>query len=328
MNHIVKKFMAVVMVLGILFTSTGTFAAGVENPLYVSLQLETNDAGEYDHFSMAWKNPEWVKKKLAAGEAVDFEIDGKVNDEAWSSTRGTVYAGQLTKDQANDVKLEIPPESFEHLKNVDIMSNLYSFRVRYKSGGTVSPYSNPIAVGYRPSFSNASAWSKEVLMEASKNGLIPASVKSDMKKEMTRQEFTEVIVRVYEKVNRVHLVAGKSPYRDANNEAVTVATRLGIVQGVGRGKFYPDSEITREDMATIFNRLLTVMNVEHTQANGPRFADHTKISNYAIEPVYKLQSLNIMLGYNDHSFRPKNNASREQGVVMAERVYCFMQEKY
>lgn len=325
LKHRMYKLLVAVMVFGILLTSTATFAASVENPLYVSLQLERNDAGKYDRFSMEWKNPEWVKAKLDAGEAVDFEIDARVNGEAWSSESGTVYRSALTKDQSEEVKLTIPPEAFSSFGRVDIENNLYSFRVRYVSGNAVSPYTNAIAVGFRPGFSNASEWSKEELASAGKHGFIPPSIKSDMKREITREEFTEVIVRVYEKVNRVHLVAGESPYRDTKNDAVTVATRLGIVYGVGHGAFDPDAQITRQDMATIFNRLLGVLEIRGDDVNSVPFADHDKLSDYAIRPAYQLQSLGIMKGYKDNTFRPETKASREQGVALAERTYRYIE---
>lgn len=324
MKQIKKKLMASILMILMLFTCTEAFAAGYNNPELVSVQLKKNSSGIYDRFEMSWQNPEWVQKKLSEGEAVTFEIDGKVNYKPWSSSKGHVFSGTLTKDQGKSVRMDIPSNALPHLSSVDITSNLYSFRVRYKLGKEVSSYSAPVAVGFRPGFSNASEWSMEELTSAGKNGFIPASIKADMKKDITREEFTEVIVRVYEKVSRVHLAAGNSPFKDTNNEAVTIASRLGIVSGVGHGNFDPHAKITRQDMAAILNRFLKTLDIEGDSTVEKPFKDHNQIKRYAIESVYSLQSMNVFSGYKDNTFRPLTNASREQGVVLGERIYHFV----
>lgn len=316
--------MASILTVLMLFTCTSAFAAGYENPQLVSVQLKKNANGVYDRFEMAWQNPGWVQKKLSEGKVVSYEIDGKVNYKPWSSTKGQVLTGHLKKEEIKNVKIDIPSNTLADFTSVDIKSNLYSFRVRYTCGKETSAYSVPVAVGFRPGFSNASEWSMAELTSAGKNGFIPASVKADMKKDITRQEFTEVIVRVYEKVSRVHLVAGKSPFRDTNNEAVTIASRLGIVSGTGNGKFNPNAKITRQDMAAILSRFLKVLNIEGNSTVQKPFKDHNQIKRYAVEPVYSLQSMNVFSGYNDNTFRPLTNASREQGVVLGERIYHFV----
>lgn len=324
MKHIMKKLMASILTVLIIFTCTESFAAGYDNPQLVSVQLKKNGSGVYDRFEMSWQNPQWVQKKLNGGESVSFEIDGKVNYKPWSSTKGHVFSGTLSKEQGKNVRMEIPSNALPHLSSVDIKSNLYSFRVRYKVGKEVSNYSAPVAVGFRPGFSNASEWSMEELTSAGRNGFIPSSIKADMKKDITREEFTEIIVRVYEKVSRVHLAAGKSPFKDTNNEAVTIASRLGIVSGVGNGKFNPNAKITRQDMAAILSRFLKTLDIEGDSTIQKPFKDHNQIKRYAVEPVYSLQSMNVFSGYNDNTFRPLTNASREQGVVLGERIYHFV----
>lgn len=322
MKYTLKRILALFLLVGILIPARGVFALPMESPRALSLALSPDEAG----VSISWENPAWVKEQLAAGKKVAYEIDSKVNLEPWSSKSGHVYKAELTAGEKDRVMKNLTANDFTQLTTIDIRSNQYSFRVRYVAEGGSSAFGNAVSVGYRPVFNNSSAWSLEELSAAGNNGLIPPSVKADMKKEISREEFTEVIVRLYEKVERVHLAASKSPFKDTKNESVVIASRLGLVYGVGNGKFAPNAKITREEMATILARFLKSVNVEGSHAVGNTFADHDKISKYARESVYELQSMGLMSGYENNQFRPKTNASREQGVVLGQRIYEFIKK--
>ena len=322
MKYTLKRILALFLLVGMLIPARAAFALPLESPRALSLALAPDEAG----VSISWENPAWVKEQLAAGKKVAYEIDSKVNLDPWSSKSGHVHRGELTAAEMDRVEKNLTANDFTQLTKIDIRSNQYSFRVRYVAENGSSAFGNAVSVGYRPVFNNSSAWSLEELSAAGKNGLIPPSVKADMKKEISREEFTEVIVRLYEKTERVHLVAGKSPFKDTKNESVVIASRLGLVYGVGNGKFAPNAKITREEMATILARFLKSVNVEISNAGGNTFADHDKISKYARESVYELQAMGLMSGYENNQFRPKTNASREQGVVLGQRIYEFIKK--
>ena len=322
MKYTLKRILALFLLVGMLIPARAAFALPLESPRALSLALAPDEAG----VSISWENPAWVKEQQKKKKKVAYEIDSKVNLDPWSSKIGHVHKGELTAAEKDRVKKNLTANDFTQLTKIDIRSNQYSFRVRYVAENGSSAFGNAVSVGYRPVFNNSSAWSLEELSAAGKNGLIPPSVKADMKKEISREVFTEVIVRLYEKTERVHLVAGKSPFKDTKNESVVIASRLGLVYGVGNGKFAPNAKITREEMATILARFLKSVNVEISNAGGNTFADHDKISKYARESVYELQAMGLMSGYENNQFRPKTNASREQGVVLGQRIYEFIKK--
>lgn len=325
LKYTLKRLLALFLCLGILLPATEAFAQSFESPRNLALSLAQSKTGNYDAFTISWTNPDWVKKQLESGKTVAYEIDDKVNLGPWSSKNGQSFKGELTLKDKDRVKMTLSGTQFSNLQALAIENKLYSFRVRY-IGESESAYTNMVSVGYRPVFNNSSPWSMEELSMAGANGLIPTSVKADMKKEISREEFTEVIVRLYEKVERVHLVAGKSPYKDTNNESVVIASRLGLVYGVGKDSFAPEAKITREQMAAILTRFLNSVDVKGDKTKGARFADHEKISPYARESVYELQSLGLMAGYNNNEFKPKTHASREQAVALAQRIHSFIEE--
>lgn len=325
MKYTLKRLLALFLCLGILLPSSEAFAQSFESPRNVALAIAQSESGSYDAFTISWTNPDWVKKQLESGKTVAYEIDNKVNLGPWSSKNGQSFKSELTLKDKDRVEMTLSGAEFSNLQKLAIESKLYSFRVRYIGEGE-SAYTNVVSVGYRPVFNNSSPWSMEELSVAGANGLIPTSVKADMKKEISREEFTEVIVRLYEKVERVHLVAGKSPYKDTKNESVVIASRLGLVYGVGKNNFAPEAKITREQMAAILTRFLNSVDVEGDKTKGALFVDHETISPYARDSVYELQSLGLMAGYNNNEFKPKTHASREQAVALAQRIYSFIEE--
>lgn len=257
---------------------------------------------------------------------VAYEIDSKVNLEPWSSKSGHVYKGELTAAEKDRVMKNLTANDFTQLTTINIRSNQYSFRVRYVAEGVSSAFGNAVSVGYRPVFNNSSAWSLEELSAAGNNGLIPFGE--------DRYEKGDQPGRVYgshraplRKSGASALGCGQEPLQGHENESVVIASRLGLVNGVGNGKFAPNAKITREEMATILARFLKSVNVEGSHAVSNTFADHNKISKYARESVYELQSMGLMSGYENNQFRPKTNASREQGVVLGQRIYEFIKIK-
>ena len=110
------------------------------------------------------------------------------------------------------------------------------------------------------------------------------------------------------------------------------ATRNGIVQGVGHGKFEPNAMITREQMMVMLKRFadatgktfqdVSVLGVEEEQI--PPFSDAAEIASWAVNAVEELRNCGIIQGIanQDGTFRfaPKANATRAQAAT----VFCRM----
>ena len=105
--------------------------------------------------------------------------------------------------------------------------------------------------------------------------------------------------------------------------AITWAYQKGIVYGTGSSKFSPDSPITREQICFIINNYLslgiTVPMTNDDQGRDGTYADDNKISGYARNAVYEMQSLGYMVGNNGY-FRPQNNTTRAEGAVIVSRL--------
>lgn len=97
---------------------------------------------------------------------------------------------------------------------------------------------------------------------------------------------------------------------------VAAAQNNGIVLGDESGAFYPEANITRQDMAVILYRAAKVERSRATLA----FTDSDKISDYATDAVTYLSANGIINGFEDGSFGPLQNATRAQTAVIIYRL--------
>ena len=230
----------------------------------------------------------------------------------------------------------------------DYTSAVYQAKMRYKfdyahypeagkSGIIYSPFSNIISHGL-PAYSIASDWAKSELDKADANGLIPASLKgADMTKPITREEFADLAVVLYEKTTGKSTEAvALNPFKDTANPQILKAYNLGIVKGISVDKFAPKELTNREQVATMLSRAIRVMVLggDFSAAGAPTFTDQKNISDWALEHALFMAKMGIINGA-DGKFMPKAvttaekasgyaTTTREQALAMSTRIY----EKY
>lgn len=102
-------------------------------------------------------------------------------------------------------------------------------------------------------------------------------------------------------------------------EAITKATKLGIVQGTKVGDvtyFMPDAEVTRADAVI---QILRSLGIDFEEFEGESFAD-AKGTTYE-SAVAKAKELGIVVGYGADEFRGEDKISREHLAVFMARAY-------
>ena len=106
-------------------------------------------------------------------------------------------------------------------------------------------------------------------------------------------------------------------------DAVRWATEKGIVHGYGNGKFGPDSNITRQDLAVILRNYAQYKgkNVNVT-ANLNKFSDGNIVSDYAKSAVQWAVGKGVITGNNNGaSLTPHANSTRAEAAGMIYN-YC------
>jgi len=107
--------------------------------------------------------------------------------------------------------------------------------------------------------------------------------------------------------------------------AVKWAAANSIIVGYGNGKFGPDDNITREQMAAILNNYtnFTGMDLRET-GQTIIFNDDAKIAPYAKEAIDRLVRAGIINGKPGNIYDPKGNATRAEYASMLERYLTLV----
>lgn len=103
-------------------------------------------------------------------------------------------------------------------------------------------------------------------------------------KNITRAEFAAILIRASNLESVANMETGPSQYSDVPSEhwasgAISLATRLGFVNGMGDGKFEPESEITYEQAAKTFVCILGYSVMVKQQPGASWYADYMRVAS-------------------------------------------------
>ncbi len=169
-----------------------------------------------------------------------------------------------------------------------------------------------------------SKWAKAEIDKAKEINLLPGNILGDYRSNITREEFSEIAVNLYEALSgKDVMLQGQDPFTDTQNPKVRIANALGIVKGIGDGKFAPDYAITRQEISVMLYRTLQVAKPEYDYSglNKYIFEDYDRISSWAREAVGYLYGIGVTNGIGDNLFGPKGNTTREEAIVLAKRMH-------
>ena len=194
----------------------------------------------------------------------------------------------------------------------------------------------PIPADPNRFYTNASAWAEAELKKASSLGLVPTILKgTDMTKSITREEFCELAVLLYEKMKGTTVApANPNPFTDTANSQILKAYKLGITAGVSPTAFAPGTLINREQCATMLFRAIKAIapGADYSVAGVKDFPDQQDISSWAVEGTKYMSKLGIILGDTAGNFMPKAGteaqilsgygmATREAAILMTVRTH-------
>ena len=104
-----------------------------------------------------------------------------------------------------------------------------------------------------------SSWAKSAVDTARNAGIVPEQVDQSYTQSITRADFCALAAAVYrtwEKSGNVKSVEKTAvSFSDTKDEDVLLCASLGVVNGVGNGKFAPQQQLTRQQAASMLHRL-------------------------------------------------------------------------
>ena len=102
--------------------------------------------------------------------------------------------------------------------------------------------------------------------------------------------------------------------------AVSWAKQNGIVSGVTENSFAPDTNITREQIATILFRYAQYKGMNAvTLEENLHFTDSSEISDYAVSAMNWAVGTGLMKGKSATTINPKDNATRAEIAAILQR---------
>lgn len=167
------------------------------------------------------------------------------------------------------------------------------------------------------------AWAQEAVNSLAEKGIVSGDGNGLFRPNdsVTREEFLKMLVTAF----GFEASADAVPFEDVPQDAwyapyVSAAYKLGITSGKSETVFGTGDNITREEMAALISRVFAVLGKNIGSGDGADFTDEASISAYAVDAVKALQSVGIITGMEDGSFRPTDLSTRAQAAVVIYRA--------
>lgn len=185
-----------------------------------------------------------------------------------------------------------------------------------------------------------SSWAEKEIKNAIDANLIPLDMRSNYKRNITREEFDRLCLACIElstgkqvidfmKENDIPMI--QTPFRDSNSFSLLCGRALGIISGYNN-YVDPKDFITREQAAVMLMNLGKALNCPINTSIDTNYTDNDSISPWARDGVKFVSNsidpasnLPIMLGSNN-IFNPGGYYTREQAYMTVLKVYRFSVE--
>jgi arabinogalactan endo-1,4-beta-galactosidase len=180
----------------------------------------------------------------------------------------------------------------------------------------------------RKTFGDLSAvpWAREAVDVLASKGIVTGTGDSSFTPaaKVTRADFLVMLVRALGLTAKVEGNFSDVKRSDYYYEAVGIAKKLGIVNGVRDDLFDPNALITREDLMVMAARALHISNPQDVSAGGSiqleQFEDRSLVSPYALQAVGELVEAGIVEG-RERSIAPKDATTRAEAAVIVYRLF-------
>lgn len=165
-------------------------------------------------------------------------------------------------------------------------------------------------------------WAENTINNMMKKGVVKGVTATSFEpdRKITRAEFLTVILRAADIEEKVYT----NEFVDVNADdwysgVVATAYSLGLISGFD-GKFNPNDNITRQEMAKLLVSVYEIKNETKIPDTGNvQYKDSQDISDWAAEYVRKAYNAKLMLGDDNNNFNPKSSATRAEAAAAVER---------
>lgn len=168
-----------------------------------------------------------------------------------------------------------------------------------------------------------SDWAKKEIEMAIEEGLITTKLaEGDYREYITREEFCELVMKLYDSLGGVSIPSSNNPFADTNNKEVIRAYHAGIINGMTPTTFSPSDTLTREQLCVMIMKTIEAAGeqVEYEDFNFQQnYEDMDNISSWAYQSVKTLNSIGVLNG-NNNKLMPKDKVSKEIAIILLLRT--------
>ena len=169
-----------------------------------------------------------------------------------------------------------------------------------------------------------SEWAAKEIDYAYAVGITEINKDYHFRENITREEFCELIYNLIVLTSDEITAPITDSFTDTKNDKILMLNGLGIINGKSATKFAPNDYLTREEAATIIDRIVEKGYAKintGTTAQWITFSDEKEISDWALFSVQNIFKMGIMTGVGNNNFAPKDNYTTEQAIVTLARVF-------
>lgn len=171
-----------------------------------------------------------------------------------------------------------------------------------------------------------SEWAVQEVSEAIEKGLVPEELQANYQSNIKRYQYVLLALKVFEKTGKSTDITDTEPFTDALNhkygQEIVKAYNAGIVKGDGKGNFFPDNFITRQEIASLVVNLLMQIapDKDFSVKNRYEYSDSNEISEWARFYIDYCFENKILNGFGNNVIGPNGNATIEQSIALLYRL--------
>jgi len=190
---------------------------------------------------------------------------------------------------------------------------------------------------------NLPEMSSDEIKEAIKLGLVPDELQNDIQKTITRLDFCNMVMKLYNNVRTNPVVTtADERYSDidslssAEKDAIGTAEGLGIINGYD-DSFRPYDELSRQDAAVMIMNTARAFNLSEPLARIPSdYIDCGDLDSKTLEGVKYVCDAGLISEVDEQSelfgtlyitFKPKDVYTRDQAIRTFYRLYNKIENK-
>ncbi len=167
-------------------------------------------------------------------------------------------------------------------------------------------------------------WAQSYIIDLYKKGIVKglSNNRFEPNKNLTRAEAAALLVKMLGLQNE----SGAGSFSDTKGhwgeKQISIAKQYGIFMGYNNNLFYPDKFITREEFAVVADKVL--LHPDTVDFSQRIFSDVSPETNtWSNKSIIVLSQNNIISGYPNGTFKPKNLITRAEAVRVVSSLLDY-----